>query len=505
MQKKDIIKDILANTNHGSYFGGEGIAWASSNVALCKYWGKRDSELNLPIASSLSISHGNKGSFTKINHNHEANTDKYYLNGMTVKTDTKFATRLAEFLNLFRPKNVHYLVEIDTNVPIAAGFASSACGFASLVLALDKLYDWQLPKKDLSILARLGSGSACRSIFDGFVEWQMGDDSSGMDSHGIKLKYSWPDLRLGLVKVSSDEKPISSREAMSISAQTSPLYKSWPEKCERDLIKIKSALDNKDFGLLGETAENNAVYMHKVMAESNPSVVYSIPQTVDAITKVYELRLCGVPVYFTQDAGPNIQLLFLNEDEKKVKHLFSGAEIISPFSNQNFPEVIWVNEKDTPIGVGEKLSTHIDGKLHRAFSVVIMRERNKNLEILLQRRSSNKYHSANLWSNTCCGHPKPGEDLVKAAEKRLFEEMGFRAALTPIGKFHYKTKFSEVNLSENEIDHVLVGYADLENIPFNKDEVQDVRWVPISRLLTALEKQPKVFTVWLKEVLNLFG
>ena len=101
-------------------------------------------------------------------------------------------------MDLFRPKNASYLIETDTNVPIAAGFASSACGFAALVQALNNLYDWKLSKKDLSILARLGSGSACRSLFDGFVEWQKGEAFDGMDSYGIKLEYIWPELRKGM-------------------------------------------------------------------------------------------------------------------------------------------------------------------------------------------------------------------------------------------------------------------------------------------------------------------
>ena len=501
MEKIDVVKHILRHTSHGQFVGSESNAWAPSNVALCKYWGKRDVELNLPVTSSLSVSLGKKGAFTKIKQ--AGKSDCYLVNGELINFETQFARRLKIFLDLFRPRGAHYLVTIDTNVPIAAGFASSACGFASLVQSLNQLYDWRLTKEALSVLARLGSGSASRSLHEGFVEWQRGERPDGMDSYGVKLESIWPELRLGMLTISREEKAISSRSAMQLTVETSKLYAAWPEQVARDLCGIKLALARKDFILLGQIAESNAQSMHALMQGAEPPIIYSLPETIVARAKVRELNLSGIPIFFTQDAGPNLQLLFLAEHEAPVLDVFPEIEVISPFMVNCGSQVILVNEHDMEIGVSEKLAAHVQGKLHRAFSVVIMRERQGQMELLLQQRSSAKYHSANLWSNTCCGHPQPGENLMIAAENRLRFEMGFSVALKELGYFYYRAKFSDVELIENEIDHVLVGFSERTDFPFNPDEVSNYSWLGLSVLQQDLADHPEKYTAWLPPLVNL--
>lgn len=502
MEKIDVVKHILRNTNHGYFVNGAGgMAWAPSNVALCKYWGKRDIELNLPVTSSLSISLGNKGALTQIKQ--EGEVDNYIVNNTPVGPSSKFAKRLQKFLNLFRPHGVHYLVDVNTNVPIAAGFASSACGFAALVQALNKLYDWRLNKKDLSMLARLGSGSACRSLFEGFVEWQQGESYDGMDSYGVRLDYIWPELRIGALVISEQEKPISSTEAMQHTINTSPLYSSWPEQVVRDLANIKLALARKDFVMLGQTSENNAKAMHAMMQSAEPSITYALPQTFEAMIKVQELRLQNIPIFFTQDAGPNLQLLFLVEHEPIVLSVFPELDVVLPFAMSGAEQVVLVNENDVEVGVGEKLAVHIQGKLHRAFSVFVLRKREGRVEVLLQQRSSVKYHSANLWTNSCCGHPRVGENIIIAAERRLCEEMGFSVELQEIGKFHYTAELASVGLIENELDHVLIGFYDCDKFQVNLEEVQNCCWVDIFTLYSELQQSPQKYTVWLPEALDL--
>ena len=502
MEKVDVVKHILRHTNHGQFVNSAGgSAWAPSNVALCKYWGKRDQELNLPVTSSLSISLGNKGAFTKIKQ--EGHADKYFVNSVVIDPKSKFAKRLGKFLDLFRPHGAHYYIEVDTNVPIAAGFASSACGFASLVQALNNLYDWRLHKQDLSILARLGSGSACRSVYEGFVEWQKGDDYNGMDSYGVKLEYIWPELRIGMLNISTAEKPISSRDAMQITVDTSVLYSDWINRAAHDLDIIKLAIERKDFILLGETAENNAMAMHEVMSASEPPIIYYLPKTIEMIAKVRNMRAEGVPVFFTQDAGPNLQLLFLAEHESKVLQVFPELEVVLPFTDSNSEKIILVDDNDVEVGSSEKLAVHVQGKLHRAFSVVVLRKRYGRVEVLLQQRSAIKYHSANLWSNTCCGHPRPGEDIMIAAKRRLKEEMGFGVELKEIGKFHYKEKFNNIDLIENEIDHVLLGFSDLDDFPFDPAEVQNFCWIDLEDLQQDIKNYPQKYTVWLLRVMDL--
>lgn len=504
MNKHEVVKYLLRNTNHGNNIKPDGgSAWAPSNVALCKYWGKRNLELNLPQTSSLSVSLGHKGAFTKIKHCKD--NDFYILNGNDINSESKFAKRLRKYLDLFRLPNVFYQVEVNTNVPIAAGMASSACGFAALIKALNDLYSWKLKKTDLSILARLGSGSACRSLWNGFVEWNRGEDADGFDSSGRLLPYVWPDLRIGALIFSTAEKLFSSTDAMQITVNTSSTYSEWIKQCSLDLDFIKQAIATRDFHLLGGVSEGNAVAMHLLTLNASPSIAYSTPDTISAIEHVSELRTQGMEIYFTQDAGPNLQLLFMEKDERAVLTAFPGIEIITPFSDSKIEELILVDNSDKEIGSGEKIAIHQKALLHRAFSIIIYRKTSSGkIQILLQQRNKAKYHSAGLWANTCCGHPRKGEDIVDAGERRLIEEMGLTADLQDIGSFHYQASFNSIGLTENEIDHVLVGFDSSHEINPNPNEVQATAWIDLSDLQNDLSNNPDKYVVWLKQVLDIF-
>jgi isopentenyl-diphosphate delta-isomerase type 1 len=163
--------------------------------------------------------------------------------------------------------------------------------------------------------------------------------------------------------------------------------------------------------------------------------------------------------------------------------------------------VILVDLNDNPIGTAEKLEAHQNNLCHRAFSVFILRKEPK-LEILLQQRAKGKYHSPLLWTNTCCSHPRPGEDLLDAAKRRLQEEMGITTPLQTLGKFHYIAHF-ENGLIENEIDHVVVGFIERDKFTVNPEEVEDYRWVTLDKLNKELTEFPEKFTPWLKEALAL--
>ena len=238
-----------------------------------------------------------------------------------------------QFLNLFRPKK-KWLVEVDINMdlPVAAGLASSASGFASLTAALNDLFDWHLSQRELSILARLGSGSASRSLWAGFVEWHAGVQADGMDSFGEPLPFEWPELTVGILPISMNEKPISSRDAMQHTVSTSMLYENWPKKVLQDLIILKQALHTKNFSLLGGTSESNAMTMHATMLSSWPPICYFLPETIAAMHKIWQLRQEGLQLYFTEDAGPNLKLLFLGKDKKAVQEHFPEAELIKLFT-----------------------------------------------------------------------------------------------------------------------------------------------------------------------------
>ena len=216
---------------------------------------------------------------------------------------------------------------------MAAGLASSASGFAALTMALNDLCGWNLSAEKLSIIARLGSGSACRSIYDGFVEWQCGKRPDGMDSYAIPFKEEWEGLEIGVILISKEEKAISSREAMEMTVKKSIFYHNWVEKAEKDVKEIKEAIISKDFEYLAEIVESNCLGMHATMFGLHPPIIFWKPGTMKMIEQVYELHRSGVEVCFTIDAGPNVKVIFTRKDSNEVK-----GKLPLNFSISLFPE-----------------------------------------------------------------------------------------------------------------------------------------------------------------------
>ncbi|MDP2933861.1 MAG: isopentenyl-diphosphate Delta-isomerase [bacterium] len=155
--------------------------------------------------------------------------------------------------------------------------------------------------------------------------------------------------------------------------------------------------------------------------------------------------------------------------------------------------LILVDEQDNQIGTEEKMQTHFKGLLHRCFSIFIF---NSSGKILLQKRAAQKYHSAGLWANTCCSHPRPEESDKSAAQRRLQEEMGFSTNLQEIHTFTYKAKLDH-GLTEHEFDHVMAGRFDGEPRPDPK-EVDGYRWLSIEELKAEVARYPERFAIWLK-------
>ena len=164
--------------------------------------------------------------------------------------------------------------------------------------------------------------------------------------------------------------------------------------------------------------------------------------------------------------------------------------------------IVLVDADDRETGTAEKLAAHQHNQLHRAFSVFIFRNK-PCLELLLQQRAQKKYHCGGLWTNTCCSHPHPGENIIAAGMRRLEQELGFNAPLRDLGWFHYNAHFAN-GLSENEIDHVLIGEVDETVEPqANPEEVQALRWVTIEALEQELAATPERFTPWLGQALEI--
>ena len=159
--------------------------------------------------------------------------------------------------------------------------------------------------------------------------------------------------------------------------------------------------------------------------------------------------------------------------------------------------VILVDTNDTPVGQMEKLKAHLKGELHRALSVLVF---NSEGEILLQQRAFSKYHTPGLWSNTCCSHPRPGEDSLEAATRRLGEEMGFTTPLIKSFDFIYKAHFDN-GLIEHEFDHVFFGTFDGEPV-INPEEANDFKWVKLNNLMEDMRSVPENYTVWFRIIME---
>jgi isopentenyl-diphosphate delta-isomerase len=182
-----------------------------------------------------------------------------------------------------------------------------------------------------------------------------------------------------------------------------------------------------------------------------------------------------------------------------IKNIFSKTNsfhLCLVFIKMEFEYVILVDENDQEIGSMEKQEAHEKGLLHRAFSVFVF---NENKELLVQQRALTKYHSAGLWTNTCCSHPRIGETIEQAAHRRLMEEMGFDCELNSKSSFIYKVAF-ENGLTEHELDYVLIGTYN-GPVQFNKEEVASCQWVALDKVASDCKSNPELYTVWFRHIL----
>ncbi|MFI6040969.1 diphosphomevalonate decarboxylase [Nocardia sp. NPDC051321] len=286
-------------------------AVAHPNIALIKYWGKRDEEYILPCSDSLSITLDIYPTTTTV-WTHDGAADQLTING--VPADGGALRRVEQFLELVRARAQRperLVVETVNTVPTGAGLASSASGFAALALAATRVYGLDIQDVTLSALARRGSGSASRSVYGGFSIWHAG---TGRGAAGDSGSYAEPidaavDLALVVAVVETAAKPISSREAMSRTVRTSPLFRAWVESSRLDLAAMRAALRRGDLDTIGEIAERNALGMHATMLAARPAVRYLSQASLTVLDRVAELRRAGVGAYATVDAGPNVKVI----------------------------------------------------------------------------------------------------------------------------------------------------------------------------------------------------
>lgn len=294
-------------------------ARACANIALVKYWGKRDALLNLPAAGSLSLTLAALVTETTVQFDETLADDEITLGGAPASAAD--ARRIITFLDLVRAQAgipIHARVASSNDFPTASGLASSASGFAALALAATRAAGLELSGHDLSILARRGSGSAARSVFGGFVRMHTGTASE--DAYAEPIASPLLDrVRMVIAVVGGGAPKLrGSRDAMDHTAATSPMYRAWLDLVPRDLEAAGDALAAGDLEQLGAITESNALAMHASAITARPAVIYWRPATLAILEKVRGLRECGVAAWATMDAGPHVKVLTTTDDAPTV-------------------------------------------------------------------------------------------------------------------------------------------------------------------------------------------
>ena len=305
-------------------------AKAHANIALVKYWGKRDVPLNLPAASSLSMTLEGLTTTTTVRFD-DAARDRLILNGQ--EQSESALGKVVKVLDAVRTLagiERKAIVTSENDFPTGAGLASSASSMAALALASSRAAGLNLSERECSGLARLGSGSASRSIFGGTVVWDMGTESDGSDSVA-RMVYPpdhW-DLRVLVAVVSDQEKPIGSTEGMNHTRATSPFFDAYLQTVPRDIDEALAAIQTRDIKSLGVVAERSCLRMHATMMGADPPVQYLRSASYRIMDRVRSLRADGAPVFFTADAGPNIKVFCEADAMSAVRDSLESMDGIS--------------------------------------------------------------------------------------------------------------------------------------------------------------------------------
>ncbi|XP_017321721.1 diphosphomevalonate decarboxylase isoform X1 [Ictalurus punctatus] len=361
---------------------------APVNIAVIKYWGKRDEELILPINSSLSVTlHQDQlKTTTTVACSRNFQEDRIWLNGKEEDINQpRLQSCLREIRRLARKRRneedpnaeitLSHRVHICSvnNFPTAAGLASSAAGYACLVYSLSRLFGVDA---ELSLVARQGSGSACRSMYGGFVQWKMGERQDGKDSvaEQVAPETHWPELRVLILVVSAERKPVGSTSGMQTSVQTSKLLKHRadsvvPARMD-DMIR---AVRGRDFATFAELTMKDSNQFHATCLDTFPPIFYlnDISRKVINLVHRYNRHYRETRVAYTFDAGPNAVIYLLRdhvpEFVQAVRHFFppesNGGEFVKglPVHSASLPDELVrdIGMEPTPKGIGYIISTKV--------------------------------------------------------------------------------------------------------------------------------------------------
>lgn len=290
-----------------------------ANIAFIKYWGKSNPKTRVPQNNSISMCLSDLFSVCTVEFDEKYDKDKVqFLNEKVVKD--REIKRIIKVLDRVREKAcVSHKAKVATknNFPKATGIASSASGLSSVTMAAATAVGLELDKKEMSKLARLASGTACRSIPDGFAEWKKGTSPKNSYAEQIYPPEYWEIVDVVAI-VTKKMKKISSTKGHHL-ADTSPFYKKRIEEIPEKIKKIKSAMKKKDFSEFGQIIEKEALNMHAICMTSQPPILYWEGATMTIMRKVQQWRSQGLPVYFTIDAGPTVHVICEKKNSEKIQ------------------------------------------------------------------------------------------------------------------------------------------------------------------------------------------
>ncbi len=308
-------------------------AKANANIALTKYWGKKDAALKTPWNSSTSVTLEGLETTTTVEFDKQYKKDVFVLDGKEYAEDTDEYKEVKEQLDIIRGKAKSKLfakVVSKNDFPTAAGFASSASGLAALTFAASKAAGLEFSVEELSKISRMGSGSASRSLIEGFAIWHKGSRADGDDSFAEQIApiSHWLDFRILGCVTSKKAKKVKSRAGMAQSVKTSPIFETWYTTAEKDAQQMVKLIKEKNFEALGQLAQKNCILMHACAMTTTPPIIYWTDGTMQVIHRVFELQDEGMKAYFTIDGGPQVKVICLEKDVPKLKEELSKLDLV---------------------------------------------------------------------------------------------------------------------------------------------------------------------------------
>ena len=285
-----------------------------ANIAIIKYWGKKNEKEMVPATSSISLTLENMYTETTLSPlQTDAKADAFYINGR-LQNEAEHA-KMSKIIDRYRPEGAGFVrIETKNNMPTAAGLSSSSSGLSALVKVCNAYFQLGLDRKELALEAKFASGSSSRSFYGPIAAW---DKDSG-EIYPVKT-----DLKLAMIMLvlEDQKKPISSRDGMKLCVETSTTFDDWIRQSEQDYKDMLVYLKENDFKKVGELTEKNALAMHATTKTATPSFSYLTDASYEAMDFVRQLREQGESCYFTMDAGPNVKVLCLEENLEHLSEL----------------------------------------------------------------------------------------------------------------------------------------------------------------------------------------